>query len=92
MDVPNIDPGVIRGIEMVGTAMQYRYEQEGKEGVLSRYGFSSWYNGSIRTTTYFHNMIGILTETTHDSPSPFYYDPDSMPETFGNGGTKIRLG
>jgi len=82
---PNIDPGVIRGIEMVGTAMQYRYEQEGKEGVLSRYGFSSWYNGSLRTTTYFHNMIGILTETTHDSPSPFYYDPDSMPATFGNG-------
>jgi Zinc carboxypeptidase len=82
---PNIDPGVIRGIELVGAAMQNRFEREGKTGVLSRYGFSSWYNGSLRTTTYFHNMIGILSETTHDSPSPFYYDPSDMPATFGNG-------
>jgi hypothetical protein len=82
---PNIDPGVIRGIELIGAAMQHRFEQEGKEGVISRYGFSSWYNGSLRTTTYFHNMIGILTETTHDSPSPFYYDPAAFPDEFANG-------
>ncbi|GBD33566.1 hypothetical protein HRbin33_02560 [bacterium HR33] len=82
---PNIDPGVLRGIELVGAAMQYRFEREGKDGVLSRYGFSSWYNGSLRTTSYFHNMIGILSETTHDTPTPFFYDPDSMPSQFGNG-------
>lgn len=82
---PNIDAGVLRGIELVGAAMQDRFEREGKDGVLSRYGFSSWYNGSLRTTTYFHNMIGILTETTHDTPTPFFYDPARMPERFGNG-------
>jgi hypothetical protein len=82
---PNIDAGVLRGIELVGAAIQDRFEREGKDGVLSRYGFSSWYNGSLRTTAYFHNMIGILTETTHDTPTPFYYDPAEMPERFGNG-------
>ena len=82
---PNIDAGILRGIELVGAAMQHRFEQEGKDGVLSRYGFSSWYNGSLRTTTYFHNMIGILSETTHDTPSPFFYDPKDMPARFGNG-------
>lgn len=82
---PNIDAGVLRGIELIGAAMQHRFEQEGKDGVLSRYGFSSWYNGSLRTTSYFHNMIGILSETTHDTPSPFYYDPAAMPDQFGNG-------
>jgi hypothetical protein len=82
---PNIDAGVLRGIELVGAAMQYRFEQEGKDGVLSRYGFSSWYNGSLRTTAYFHNMIGILSETTHDTPTPFFYHPDSIPPQFGNG-------
>ncbi len=82
---PNIDPGVIRGIELVGAVMQHRFEREGKDGVISRYGFSSWYNGSARTTTYFHNMVGILTETTHDTPSPFLYDPAKLPERFGNG-------
>ncbi len=82
---PNIDAGILRGIELIGAAMQHRFEQEGKDGVLSRYGFSSWYNGSLRTTTYFHNMIGILSETTHDTPSPFFYDPKEMPARFGNG-------
>jgi hypothetical protein len=82
---PNIDAGVIRGIELVGAAMQHRYEREGKDGVLTRFGFSSWYNGSLRTTTYFHNMIGILTETTHDTPTPFFYDPATRPAEFGNG-------
>ncbi len=82
---PNIDAGILRGIELVGAAMQHRFEQEGKDGVLSRYGFSSWYNGSLRTTTYFHNMIGILSETTHDTPSPFFYDPKDLPAQFGNG-------
>lgn len=82
---PNIDAGVIRGVDFVGAAMQHRFEQEGKDGVLSRYGFSSWYNGSLRTTTYFHNMIGILSETTHDTPSPFFYDPKNLPAQFGNG-------
>ena len=82
---PNIDAGILRGIELFGAALQHRFEQEGKDGVLSRYGFSSWYNGSLRTTTYFHNMIGILTETTHDTPTPFFYDPQDMPARFGNG-------
>ena len=31
--------------------------------------YSTWYNGGLRTTTYFHNMIGLLTETI-GSPTP----------------------
>ena len=31
--------------------------------------YSTWWNGGLRTTTYFHNMIGILTETW-GSPNP----------------------
>ena len=62
---PNIDSQVIRGIDLVGGAMLERFERERKPGVVSRYQFSTWYNGSIRTAAYFHNMIGILTETWH---------------------------
>ena len=35
----------------------------------------------MRTVPYFHNMIGILTETGHDSASPRYYDPRVFPKT-----------
>ena len=47
---PNIDPLIMRGVDLVGGAMQHRFEREGKDGVISRYEFSTWYNGSIRTT------------------------------------------
>jgi len=62
---PNIDPLIMRSIDLVGGAMLHRFEREGKDGVISRHEFSTWYNGSIRTTAYFHNIVGILTETGH---------------------------
>lgn len=58
------DPLVITGIDAVGAAMINRLNAEGKPGYTERSGssFSTWYNGGLRTTTYFHNMIGLLTE------------------------------
>ena len=82
---PNIPPLVMRGINAVGSAMGRRFDQEGKSGVVSRVGFDTWWNGGMRTAPYFHNMIGILTETSHASPAPAVYDPDKFPPTFGNG-------
>ena len=76
---PNIDPQVMRGVDLVGGAMQDRFEREGKDGVISRYQFSVWYNGSVRTTTYFHNIVGILTETGHASATPHTYPPSRVP-------------
>jgi len=82
---PNIDPEVMRGVDLIGGAMQHRFEQENKDGVISRYQFSVWYNGSVRTTSYFHNMIGILTETGHPSATPFTYNSADFPATLSNG-------
>ena len=65
------DPLVPLGIELVGTAMHSRFVAEGKPGATMRSGarYSTWWNGGLRTTTYFHNMIGILTETI-GNPTP----------------------
>lgn len=67
----NFDPLVPLGIEMVGTAMHSRLVEEGKGGSAMRSGstYSTWWNGGLRTITYFHNMIGILTEII-GSPTP----------------------
>jgi hypothetical protein len=65
------DPLIITGLDAVGAAMQNRLNAESKPGFTSKAGsvFSTWYNGGLRTTTYFHNMIGLLTEIV-GSPNP----------------------
>lgn len=59
-----VDPMVVRGIEIVSAHMNQRFAAEGKPGVISRSGapYSGWWNGGLRSTNYFHNVIGILTE------------------------------
>jgi hypothetical protein len=65
------DPLVITSIDALGAAMSSRLNAEGKPGYTERGGstFSTWYNGGLRTTTYFHNMVGLLTEIV-GSPNP----------------------
>jgi len=67
----NVDPLVTSGIDAVGAAMMQRFLAEGKPGVTVRSGarYSTWWNGGLRTTAYFHNIIGLLTETI-GSPTP----------------------
>jgi hypothetical protein len=67
----NVDPLVISGIDAVGAAMMQRFLEEGKPGATVRSGarYSTWWNGGLRTTCYFHNMIGLLSETI-GNPTP----------------------
>ncbi len=65
------DPLVPLGIEQVGTAMHSRAVAEGKPGTTMRGGanYSTWWNGGLRTTAYFHNQVGLLTEII-GNPTP----------------------
>lgn len=65
------DPLIVTSLDALGAAMNNRLNVEGKPGYTQRYGssFSTWYNGGLRTTTYFHNMAGLLTEII-GSPTP----------------------
>ena len=67
----NLDPIIITSLDQVGSAMHHRMVVEGKGGTTMRRGasYSTWWNGGLRTTPYFHNMIGLLTETIgHPTP------------------------
>lgn len=81
---PNIHPGVTTGVNLVGTAMANRFAMKQMPGVVSDFQYSMWWNGGMRTAPYFHNMIGILTETAHATPTPRFYDPDSLPKMLGS--------
>ena len=62
---------MITGLDLVGAAMHNRFVAEDKPGATMRRGanYSTWWNGGLRTTVYFHNMIGLLTETI-GNPTP----------------------
>ncbi len=65
------DPLIPVEIQLIGAAMHTRFVAEGKPGATMRSGagYSIWWNGGLRTTVYFHNMIGVLTETI-GNPTP----------------------
>jgi hypothetical protein len=67
----NLDPLLILGLQALGTHMSQRMATEGKPGVTMASGgaYDGWWNGGIRNTGNFHNIIAILTETI-GSPTP----------------------
>ncbi len=67
----HFDPLIMMELDQVGSAMHSRMEAEGKPGAGMRSAatYSTWYNGGLRTSTYFHNMIGLLTEII-GNPTP----------------------
>jgi hypothetical protein len=60
----NYDPLIMTALQETGTAIHSRLITEGKPGsaMRSAANYSTWYNGNERTSSYFHNAIGILTE------------------------------
>ena len=67
----NLDPLLILGLQALGTHMHQRLAAEDKPGVTMASGgaYDGWWNGGIRNTANFHNIIAILTETI-GSPTP----------------------
>ena len=67
----HFDPLIMMELDQVGGAMHARMEAENKPGagMRSTASYSTWYNGGLRTTTYFHNIIGLLTEII-GNPTP----------------------
>jgi Zinc carboxypeptidase len=67
----NLDPLLILGLQALGTHMHQRLAAEGKPGATMASGgaYDGWWNGGIRNTGNFHNIIAILTETI-GSPTP----------------------
>ncbi|MEO6525923.1 MAG: M14 metallopeptidase family protein [Gemmatimonadaceae bacterium] len=77
----NVDPLVPVELDLVAAAMHARFEAEGKPGVTMRSGstYSAWWNGGLRTTVYFHNQIGLLTEAIgNPTPVTIPFIPDAQ--------------
>ncbi len=77
----NLHSQIMTGLDQVGSAMHARFVAEDKPGVTMRGGmlYSTWWNGGLRTAAYFHNVIGILTETIgNPTPMRIPFVPDKL--------------
>ena len=75
------DPLLVTGIDAVGAAMSSRLNAEGKPGYTMKSGsvYSTWWNGGLRTTAYYHNIIGLLTEIIgNPTPSKIPFVPSRL--------------
>lgn len=67
----NFNPLIPLQIEELGAAMHSNLVVHGMGGSVQRKGapYSTWWDGGIRTQSYFHNIIGLLTEVIGE-PNP----------------------
>jgi hypothetical protein len=59
---PNIHPSLIREVGTIGSKMAADLQAANFRGVLTNSQFDTWWHGGFRTSPYYHNSIGILSE------------------------------
>ena len=58
----NLDPLLLRETDLIGTFMAFKLQKAGKKGVGSAYAFDAYWPGGTKNTSWYKNVVGILTE------------------------------
>jgi len=59
---PNIPPLVLREVGLLGYSIAADIQAQNYKGVITNAIFDTWWHGGFRSTPYYHNSIGILSE------------------------------
>jgi len=80
---PNVHPLIVRWQNLIGSAMGAAFDEEGKEGAISRLMFDTWYPGYVTQVVDSHNIISILTETAlYRYATPHFYTIRDFPKQY----------
>jgi len=80
---PNVHPLIVRWQNLIGSAMGAAFDEEGKEGAISRIIFDTWYPGYVTQVVDSHNIISILTETAlYRYATPHFYTVQDFPKQY----------
>ncbi len=80
---PNLHPLFIRGKNLIGSAMGYAFDREGKDGAISRFLFDFIYPGYEDSFGDYFHIISIMTETAlYAYATPRFYTVYDFPEEF----------
>ncbi len=58
----NLDPLLLRETDLIGAFMAFKLQEAGKKGVGSAYAFDAYWPGGTKNTSWYKNVVGILTE------------------------------
>ncbi len=76
---PNIDPLLLREINLIGAEVARKLTEAGKKGVVSGALFDSWYMSANRACPLRHNVISILSEAASvNYASPIFIQPGQL--------------
>jgi hypothetical protein len=76
---PNLDPGIIAGIDALCSRALLDMTREGKTGISSGVTYDMWWNGGNRNVPVRHNVIGLLTEAASvEYASPVFLRPTDL--------------
>src|SRR5437867_5087035 len=75
----DISPLIWREVNLSGTNMAMRLEQQGKSGVIYGYAFDAYWPGGTKNTAWYKNISGLLTEVASSKlASPLYVEPGEL--------------
>ncbi|HEX9161708.1 MAG TPA: M14 family zinc carboxypeptidase, partial [Thermoanaerobaculia bacterium] len=79
-----VNPLIWREVNVIGSNMAFRLEQQHKSGLIYGYSFDAYWLGGTRNTGWWKNITGLLLETASARiATPIYIEPTEL-----RGGTK----
>ncbi|HSP32876.1 MAG TPA: M14 family zinc carboxypeptidase [Thermoanaerobaculia bacterium] len=80
----DVNPLIWREVNIIGSNMAFRLEQQHKSGLIYGYSFDAYWLGGTRNTGWWKNITGLLLETASARvATPIYIEPTEL-----RGGTK----
>jgi hypothetical protein len=81
---PNLDPGIVAGINLIGTRAVMDMTRDGLSGIATGVSYDNWWNGGNRAVPGRHHIIGILTEAASVKlASPIFQSESSLKDPLG---------
>jgi hypothetical protein len=81
--IPNVQPLLWRGVNLLGASMCYDLQKNGKSGVVNGRSYTGWYIGACDDTVWLHNVIGILSEMASVRlASPIFIEPNEISRSY----------
>ncbi len=81
--LPNIQPSVWRGVNLIGTEMSYDLQKHGMSGIVNGRSYTAWWIGACDDTGWLHNVLSCLSEAASVRvASPIFIEPTEIQSGF----------